>query len=169
MQLFVTCDCTHTTPVTSASCGETIQCVCGKHLIVPSLSELKRSSQSLQTPVVQANVPNGKHADRPSSHRIPAVPMGKTLDSLVSSDNGYKILAGTTIGTPILTAFCIARGLRRRGDDVSPVVFGVAIAVATAFGFLIGLVVVAQKRFKLMRTNGTKIPWLYRVMFEGSQ
>jgi hypothetical protein len=93
--------------------------------------------------------------------------MGATLDSLVSSKNGYKILAGTTLGTPFLTALCLSKGLRRSGDGITPIAFGIVIGIATVVGFVTGLTVIAHNRFKLLRANGSEIPWLFRLLFEG--
>ncbi|MCG8651317.1 MAG: hypothetical protein MI861_15870 [Pirellulales bacterium] len=93
--------------------------------------------------------------------------MGATLDSLVSSESGFKILVGTTLGTPFLTAFCLAKGLRRFGDEITPVAFGIAIGLATVVGLFTGLTVIAYKRFQRMSKDGSVIPWHYRLMFEG--
>jgi hypothetical protein len=41
--LYVECECTNKRPVTPAQCGTTIQCLCGRTINVPRLSEVRRN------------------------------------------------------------------------------------------------------------------------------
>ena len=100
------------------------------------------------------------------SHRNPVSP-NAALDSMLSSGQPWKIIAGATVGTPILTTMLLARGLRSQGDSVSPYILGGVFIAATVFGFLIGITVVGFRHHKALRQAGRRVPWLLRLLFDG--